>query len=65
MKIEITLSESDLRTLVLSYLEGAIGPSASGKLKPEDVLIEVKSKQNYKSEWEPAAWRARIEANKP
>jgi hypothetical protein len=56
MKIEIELSEKELRQFILSHLSDLY----TGDLKEEDVIIEVKSKQNYKSEWEPANFRARI-----
>jgi len=56
-KIEIEVDEKTLRKLVINYLEEQIGTA----LSPEDVRIETKSRQNYRSEWESAAFRARVE----
>lgn len=58
MTIKIELSESDLKRLIVEHLESQLG---SVKLQQEFVIIETKSKQNYKSEWESAAFRARYE----
>lgn len=55
MKIRIEVDEATLKSLVQQHLGeqlGELAPNAS------DIVIEVKSKQNYKSEWEPAAFRA-------
>lgn len=59
MKIAVELTDVDLRQLVLAELTNRIDVP----FQPHDVKIEVKSKQNYKSEWEPAEFRARIEVN--
>lgn len=56
MTINIELSEADLRGLVLAHLRDTL----NSELTENDVVIEAKSKQNYKSEWESAAFRARI-----
>jgi len=58
MKISISIDELELRKLVHSHLQEKLGDVA---LSPNDIEIEVKSKQNYKSEWEVAAFRARVE----
>ena len=58
MKIAIELSENDLKTLVMRELEKRLGDI---DIDEKDVHIEVKSKQNYKSEWEEASFRARID----
>lgn len=58
MKIEIEIDEKRLRELVLDEIHDKLGSIA---FTPDDVKIEVKSKQNYRSEWEPAKFRARIE----
>lgn len=55
--LSITINESTLRSLVIAYLQEQLG-DAGGLLKPEDIKIEVKSKQNYRSEWETASFRA-------
>ena len=52
----IELSEVDVRKLVKSHIESIIGAS----VEESDVNIEVKSKQNYKSEWEQAAFRVKV-----
>lgn len=57
MNVEINLTETDLRALVLDHIQSKLGDI---KLEPSDVKIEVKSKQNYKAEWEPAHYRARV-----
>ena len=56
MKIEIELTEEDLKQLVLEHLTSLLNKT----IKIEDVIIETKSKQNYKSEWESASYRARV-----
>jgi len=55
-KIEIEIDEADLRSLIKKYLEEKLNFA----FKDEEIKIEVKSKQNYKSEWEVAQFRARI-----
>jgi hypothetical protein len=57
MQINIEFTEQELRNLILNHLEELLGRVA---LNPEDVKIQVKSKQNYKSEWEEAAFRATV-----
>lgn len=51
----IEITEYDLRKLVREYLSLKMGI----KLDDSDIKIETKSKQNYKSEWESAEFRAR------
>jgi hypothetical protein len=58
IKFNIEIDEKALRVLVIAHLRDQLGNIS---LTAEDVKIEVKSKQNYKSEWEPAAFRARID----
>jgi hypothetical protein len=55
MKIRIEINEKLLRELVHDYLVRQLG-----NLSPDlsSIRIEVKSKQNYKSEWESAEFRA-------
>lgn len=57
MKVNIEIDEKELTRLVISRLQELM-PDAS--ITATDVLIEVKSKQNYRSEWESAAFRATI-----
>jgi len=60
MKIKIEIDEKTLRGLVLDYLSSQLGELALSK---DCLTIEVKSKQNYRSEWESAAFRATYERN--
>jgi hypothetical protein len=55
MHIDIRLTEQDVKFLVLAELARRLGEIP---LDPTAVKIEVKSKQNYKSEWEVADFRA-------
>ena len=50
------IDETLLRTIVKNYIQSKLGDIV---VKDNDVDIEVKSKQNYKSEWEKASFRAR------
>ncbi len=56
-KVQIELDEAKLTELVLDYLSRILQLD----LVKSDIIIEVKSKQNYKSEWESAAFRVRVE----
>lgn len=57
-RINVEIDEVTLKGLVVSYLMDQLG---NINLQPQDVVIEVKSKCNYKSEWEHASFRARID----
>jgi len=54
-QFRIEISEKELRDLVDEHLRRKLG---SCVFDEKNVVIEVKSKQNYKSEWEQAAFRA-------
>lgn len=54
MKLKIELTEKELKKLVLEYINSVVNTSVEEK----DIQILVKSKQNYKSEWEQAEFRA-------
>lgn len=56
-KLEIEIDENTLKKLVLDYLQDKLGEVS---LSAQDVQIEVKSTQNFKSEWETAKFRARV-----
>lgn len=56
--VSITMDEAALKKLIVQYLQDKLGGVG---LDSKDVRIEVKSKQNYKSEWESAAFRATVE----
>ena len=53
-QFKFEMGEVDLQVLVAKHISEKLGLS----LQPKDIKIEVKSKQNYKSEWEVAAYRA-------
>ncbi len=57
MNIEITLTEVDLKRLVMDELQRRMGDMS---LDSSEVKIETKSSQNFKSEWETANFRARV-----
>lgn len=61
MNIEITLTELDLKRLVCDELQRRMGDI---QLEANDVKIETKSTQNYKADWETAAFRARINVSR-
>ena len=58
MKAKIELTEDDIRCAISNHISSALGL----QINPTDVAIEVKSKQNYKSEWEQASIRCSFEA---
>lgn len=60
-RIRIEVDERTLKRLVIRYLSEQVGADLSEK----DVFIETKSTQNYKSEWESALFRARVEKEVP
>lgn len=59
MLIHIEIGEYDLKSLVYAHISKITGAN----ITPDQVKIQVKSKQNYKSEWEEAAFRAIVETN--
>jgi len=58
MKVKIEIDERELRKLVLDHIGLRLGEVPLDKNR---VHIRVKSKQNYKSEWEEAAFMATYE----
>lgn len=54
MNIKIELTEDDLKELIAQK----ISEKLNHEVKIKDISILVKSKQNYKSEWEVAAFKA-------
>lgn len=56
MNIEIVLTEQDLKKLVREHLSEVLNVP----LADNDINIKVKSKQNYKAEWEEAAFKATV-----
>lgn len=59
MHIKFLITETELKQLVVAHLGEKLGNIT---FAPENLKIEVKSKQNYKSEWEVAEFRATYEA---
>lgn len=57
MNINIEISEEEVKQLVYDKLEKMLGDVPFDK---KDVQILTKSKQNYKAEWETAAFKATI-----
>lgn len=53
-KIEVELTEVKLKELIAIYISNETGQD----IDPKDVDILVKSKQNYRSEWESASFKA-------
>ena len=56
MKIDIEYTEQEMRKLLHADIEEKLNMP----IDENDIKIELKSKQNYKSEWESAAFRARV-----
>lgn len=57
MTIDMEIDESTVRKIILEYLHEKLGFTT---IQKDDITIEVKSKQNYRSEWEQAAFKAKI-----
>lgn len=55
-EINIEIDEKKLKELVLDYISDIMNVDIDEK----DIFIVVKSKQNYRSEWEHAAFKATI-----
>lgn len=53
MILHVSLEENEIRQILADHLSRVFNVEISA----EDLPIEVKSKQNYKSEWERAAIR--------
>jgi hypothetical protein len=58
MRVKISMTEEEIRFAIVEYIRNNFGVSVI----PFDLQIEVKSKQNYKSEWEQAAIRLEADA---
>lgn len=55
MTLNIEINEAELKQLILQHLQSKLGDIA---LDDNALKIEVKSKQNYRAEWEAAKFRA-------
>lgn len=58
--ISITVTKEKLRELVVNHLQTLVNVD----FDPKKVVIETRSKQNYKSEWENADFRASTKLGK-
>ncbi len=58
-KIHIELDDKIMKQLLFTYIEEQYG--IKEPLENNNVTIMVKSKQNYRSEWEPADFKVVIE----
>lgn len=56
MQIEIMLTRDDLKQIIADYISNRVGYD----IEADKVTIETKSKQNFKSEWEQADFRAKF-----
>jgi hypothetical protein len=54
--LDIEIDETTLKKLVRNYLADVL----STPITEADIKIETKSKQNYRSEWEVASFRAMV-----
>ena len=57
VKVVFELTEDDLRSILAEHFRAIHRLN----LEPKEIQIQVKSKQNYKSEWESASFRANFE----
>lgn len=60
MTINIELSTDDVRKIISEHIQKLVGEDLL--IEAGNVKIEVKSKQNYKSEWEQAEFRVQYKA---
>ena len=60
MKIRIEITKDALIGLVADHIEKQMGDIG---FNLSDIKIETRSKQNYRSEWESADFRAVLETN--
>ena len=62
MHFRIEIDEVELRALIFARLRDMLGEIGVDSTR---IVIEVKSKQNYRSMWEQAAFRAIYEIGQP
>jgi hypothetical protein len=60
MKLQVSMTEEDLKNQIVKWFNDNTGFSVDLK----DIQIKVKSKQNYRSEWEIADFKATIDVDK-
>lgn len=63
MKLRLELTKDDLVKLIRARFAEMIADDTIVELE-DKIVIETKSKQNYRSEWETADFRAYLEINK-
>ncbi len=59
MKIDVEYTQEDIKKLILADLRDKF----DGEINEHLLTIQVKSKQNYKSEWETADFKATYQKN--
>ena len=60
MRIHIEIDEQELKRLIVNRLKEIM----SEEVNEKNVIILVKSKNNYRAEWEPASFKAEYNAYK-
>jgi len=58
MRAKVTMTEDEVRLAIVEYIHSELAI----RLKPTDIILYVKSKQNYKSEWEHANIKVEFES---
>lgn len=64
MIINIKINSVEMKKLIYDHLKGVLGETFSDQ-QINNVKIEVKSKQNYRSEWEEADFRVTYTGGTP
>ena len=64
MIINIKIRSTEVKKLIFAHLKDVLGESFSDQ-QINNVKIEVKSKQNYRSEWEEADFRVTYTGGTP
>lgn len=59
MNIKVEINSNDIKYIVAKKISEVIGQC----VEPDNFTVLVKSKQNYKSEWEPAEFKVVYEKN--
>ena len=60
MNLTIEITEQDLKELIIKEIQRRVGDVP---VQSKDVSVLVKSKQNYRAEWEEASFRATFKLN--
>lgn len=56
MRVDINITQEEATQVILNYIQSKTGIEVS----KEAIKFEVKSKQNFRSEWEEASFRVRV-----